>query len=80
MRPGRGMMNFEFTFDLFISAAILTMHRDQICQSTDAASVYGCLNRSVCVAASTGQRVWLPQRASVCGCLNGLACVAASTG
>ena len=44
MRPGRGMMNFEFTFDLFISAAILTMHRDGICQATDAASVYGCLN------------------------------------
>ena len=45
MRPGRGMMNFEFTFDLFVCAAILTLHRDKICQSTDAASVYGCLNR-----------------------------------
>ena len=49
MRPGRGMMNFEFTFDLFVSAAILIMHRDQICQATDAASVYGCLNGYVMV-------------------------------
>ena len=46
MRPGRGMMNFEFTFDIFVCAAILTLHRDSICLSTDAASVYGCLNRS----------------------------------
>ena len=46
MRPGRGMMNFEFTFDIFVCAAILTLHRDSICFSTDAASVYGCLNRS----------------------------------
>jgi hypothetical protein len=50
MRPGRGMMNFEFTFDLFVCAAILTLHRDKICQSTDAASVYGCLNRlAICL-------------------------------
>ena len=45
MRPGRGMMNFEFTFDIFVSAAILTTHRDKICHAKDAASVYGCLNR-----------------------------------
>ena len=45
VRHGRGMMNFEFTFDLFVSAAILTIHRDKICLESDAASLYGCMNR-----------------------------------
>jgi hypothetical protein len=44
VRHGRGMMNFEFTFDLFVSAAILTIHRDKICLESDAASLYGCMN------------------------------------
>ena len=60
MRPGRGMMNFEFTFDIFVCAAILTLHSDQICQSTDAASVYGCLNRLAtlrCVLASASYSI-----------------------
>ena len=45
MRAGRALMNLEFTFDLFVCVAILTMHSGKICDSTDAASVYGCLNR-----------------------------------
>ena len=66
IRPGRGMMNFEFTFDLFVSAAILVQYRDKICSAKDAASVYGCLNRwgqdrSVCVG--------------VCGCVWVCVCV-----
>lgn len=43
-RPGRAFVNLEFTFDLFVCVAILTMHSKDICKATDAASVYGCLN------------------------------------
>jgi len=44
MRAERALMNLEFTFDLFVCVAILTMHSNKICCATDAASVYGCLN------------------------------------
>ena len=47
MRAERALMNLEFTFDLFVCVAILTMHSNKICCATDAASVYGCLNRWV---------------------------------
>ena len=45
MKPGQAFANLEFTFDLFVCVAILTMHSKDICKATDAASVYGCLNR-----------------------------------
>ena len=41
----RSSLNLDFTFDLFVCVAILTMNSNVICQGTDAASVYGCLNR-----------------------------------
>ena len=43
-RAERAMVNLEFTFDLFVCVAILTMHSAEICKAADAASVYGCLN------------------------------------
>ena len=44
MRSGRSSVNLDFTFDLFICVAILTMHSEDICKTTDAASIYGTLN------------------------------------
>ena len=46
MRAERSSVNLGFTFDLFICAAILTMsNSDVISKGTDAASIYGHLNR-----------------------------------
>ncbi len=45
MRAERNPMNTDFTFDLFICVAILIMNSKELCRATDAASVYGCLNR-----------------------------------
>lgn len=45
MRAGRSMVNLDFTFDVFICVAILIMYREDICKASDAASIYGTLNR-----------------------------------
>ena len=45
MRAGRSMVNLDFTFDLFICVAILTMYRKDICKASDAASIYWTLNK-----------------------------------
>ena len=45
MRAGRSVVNLDFTFDLFICVAILTMYSKDICRATDAANIYGTLNR-----------------------------------
>ena len=47
MRANRSFVNLGFTFDLFVCVAILVMNSDAISVGTDAASVYGTLNRSV---------------------------------
>ena len=44
VRAGRSMAHPEFTFDVFICVAILTVYSKEICRSADAASVYGTLN------------------------------------
>lgn len=45
MRAGRSVVNLDFTFDLFICVAILTIYSQDICKANDAASIYGTLNR-----------------------------------
>jgi hypothetical protein len=45
MRAGRSVVNLDFTFDLFICVAILTMYSKDVCKANDAASIYGTLNR-----------------------------------
>ena len=45
MRAGRSVVNLDFTFDLFICVAILTMYSKEICKDNDIASIYGVLNR-----------------------------------
>lgn len=45
MRSKRASVNLGFTFDLFVCAAILTMSSEVISKGTDAASIYGYLNR-----------------------------------
>ena len=45
MRAGRSVVNLDFTFDLFVCVAILTMYSSEICKASDAASIYGTLNR-----------------------------------
>lgn len=45
MRSKRSAVNLGFTFDLFVCVAILTMNSDIIAKGTDAASVYGYMNR-----------------------------------
>ena len=47
MRSKRSSVNLGFTFDLFVCAAILTLSNDIITKGTDAATVYGFLNRYV---------------------------------
>ena len=44
MRAGRSIAHPEFTFDVFICVAILTVHSKEICKGADAGSVYGTLN------------------------------------
>lgn len=50
MRAKQSLVNPGFTFDLFVCAAILVMNSTTISAGTDAASVYGSLNRFVIVA------------------------------
>ena len=48
MRSSHSAVNLDFTFDLFVCAAILTLNSEVITQGTDAASVYGCMNGYDC--------------------------------
>ncbi|XP_064387949.1 TBC1 domain family member 17-like [Halichondria panicea] len=43
-RSERSEVNLEFTFDVFVCVAILTMNSNDICKASDAAGIYGCLN------------------------------------
>ena len=45
MRAGRSIAHPEFTFDVFMCVAILTVYSKEICKGADAGSVYGTLNK-----------------------------------
>lgn len=43
-RAGGVSINLNFTFGIFVCISILLLHKDKICVSSDAASIYGTLN------------------------------------
>ena len=50
--PARGALNLQFTFDLFVCAAILQLQRPQLMRCADLSEVYTATNACVCDCAA----------------------------